>query len=440
MDKLIPYLYKSYGEAINSGRSFCSINDGLKPIERRCLYSLYEIARSKFVKSARVVGHVMGHYSPHGSSYGTLNQLVRNCFAIGQGNWGSYVGIEHEEPAAERYTEIRLNKLIDELSFKFIDYVPFIQEDLDPEPKYIPTLFPFCLIGKIYTIGIGFGYRTYIPCYEIKDLFKRLKFLLGIIKEEPIIKPITDCDILSSEKELKDLLTKSKVSIKVKGKYEVNNNSKVLTLKSWPDSISFDKITKKLNKELENGDIEFDDYSNESGTKVEFRVKKQRNKDEIFENMKNKIDLSIIGNLNFEINITNENEKVKPSTIDKMLLYSYNLYIKTFIDMLNVEKEKIQNQKNEYLNLLKIKPFLTDNLNKNINNINEFELSVKNISVDSEVEESIVKNILSKYRIDKLLRLNLDINQLDESIDKIDNILVNPNEYILKQYEEKFGG
>jgi DNA gyrase subunit A len=140
MDKLVPSMYRDYGMYVNYSRSFPLSIDGLKPVERRILLSTYEIARDKFIKSARVDGHVIGHYHPHGSSYGTIVQLVNQGFLAGQGNFGNNAGVESSPAAAMRYTEVRLSKFINDLTFKLIDYVPVQDGELDDEPALLQVL------------------------------------------------------------------------------------------------------------------------------------------------------------------------------------------------------------------------------------------------------------------------------------------------------------
>ena len=127
MDKLLPNLYAEYGKYINKYRAFPSILDGTKMVERRLLYSLYEVARERLVKSAKVVGHCIGHYHPHGdtSAYQSLVGIVQNGFAVGQGNWGADIGVEALPAAAQRYTEVRFSKEMLELAFEYIKSVPY---------------------------------------------------------------------------------------------------------------------------------------------------------------------------------------------------------------------------------------------------------------------------------------------------------------------------
>jgi DNA gyrase subunit A len=189
MKEQISELYAEYGKYINKFRAFPLIHDGLKIVERRLLYSLYEVAKEKKVKSATVVGHCIGHYHPHGdtSAYGTLAGLVNGGLAIGQGNWGNSFGIEPCGPAAMRYTECKSSKLVLDMMFENIQYIKKVPLEMDDEPLFLPTKLPVCLINTdAYCQGIGFGSRTIIPSYSIPDLVKRLQWLLGYCGIQPL--------------------------------------------------------------------------------------------------------------------------------------------------------------------------------------------------------------------------------------------------------------
>jgi len=432
VDNLIRYLYKSYGEYVNHSRAFPLLTDGLKPVERRILLSTYEIARDKFVKSARVDGHCIGHYHPHGSSYSTIVQLVNQGFLDGQGNFGSSVGVDDNPPAAMRYTECRLSKKTINMAFKLLDYVPWIESELDKEPEYLPTMFPFCIIGHEYTVGIGFGYRTYIPCYTVEDLYKRLLYLLKKEVTEPIIKPISDCDILATNEELKELLTIGKASIRVRGKIKVDNAHCKAVVKSWPPGRKFESFLSKFTKELENQDIGFTDLST-SETNIVFEVLKQRNRDEIFKNFVEKLKDSLTGSISFETIVVDRNRRVRNISIDEMILNTYHMFEKTNEAMLKSEVERVDSLIKENLILEKIKPVLSSYMK--IKDF-KFDEAVKNISDKSKIDEKIVRDLLQKYRISKLLTTNTDIKELEGKKGAIKNNLNNLSKYVLNQYNE----
>ncbi len=210
MDFNLPRLYKDYGEYSNY-RNFPLDIDGLKPVERRVLFSAYKIAREKFVKSRQVDSYTTGHYHPHGECYGTVVQLVRQGFLEGQGNFGTNVGVESVGPAAPRYTECKLKRKTIDMAFKYIKNVEWVTNEFgEKEPPFLPIMYPACLLGNDYTQGIGFGFKTYIPCYTEKDLQQRLLWLLGIRKRKPIIAPITNCIITAPPADIERLLTEGK--------------------------------------------------------------------------------------------------------------------------------------------------------------------------------------------------------------------------------------
>ena len=272
MDTLIPSLYRDYGLYINQSRALPLDVDGLKPVERRVLLSTYQIAREKHIKSARIDGHTIGHFHPHGSSYSTIVQLVNQGFLEGQGNFGNNIGVEPSPAAAMRYTECKLSKRVYDIAFRLIDSVKWIESELDEEPEHIPTMFPFCLLGRDYSTGIGFGYKTLFPSYSMDDLRKRLMFLIGKTKEKPMIKPVSDCKILSSNVELEQLLTTGKATISFQGIFKVDNARCKAVIKTWPPGKRFESILAKFEKELLNQDIGFTDESSSEnhGTHIVF--------------------------------------------------------------------------------------------------------------------------------------------------------------------------
>jgi len=84
MDHIVPTFYKTYGKYVNESRAFPLDVDGLKPVERRVLLSAFQVAKDKLVKSARVDGHTIANFHPHGTSYSTLVNLVQMKFLEGR--------------------------------------------------------------------------------------------------------------------------------------------------------------------------------------------------------------------------------------------------------------------------------------------------------------------------------------------------------------------
>ena len=167
--------YLDYAMSVIVGRALPDIRDGLKPVHRRILFSMNEqgiFYNKSYVKSARVVGDVMGKYHPHGDMaiYNTLVRMAQD-FSMryelidGQGNFGS---IDGDNAAAPRYTEARLSKISSDLLVDIdkntVDFTPNYDDKL-LEPTVLPTRVPNLLING--STGIAVGMATHIPPHNL---------------------------------------------------------------------------------------------------------------------------------------------------------------------------------------------------------------------------------------------------------------------------------
>lgn len=430
MDQRLPNLYKEYGQYSN-WRNIPSEIDGLKPVERRVLLSAYKIARTGFVKSRQVDSYTTGHYHPHGEVYGTVVQLVKQGFLIGQGNFGTNVGVEPVGAAASRYTECKLNPKMMELVFKYIKYVPFVDTELqDTEPLYLPTMYPLCLLGSEYSQGIGFGYRTFLPCYTIRDLHQRLLWLLGIRKRKPIIAPITDCTITSSSEDVESLLTTGKAKIDVTGVLDIHTRQNKVILKSWPSGKRFETILNKFSDELSQNIIGFNDFS-ASETNIEFQILRDRNRDKLFSEFLSKLTDAVAGSISFENVLIDKDNNVIVKSVDQMLIDTYNMFTKINEDMLKDVIRKIDESIDEYKLLEEIKPLVAKYINLDI------DVATKNIAKDSKITENVISGILDKYKIKKLLTVVTDTTNLQKDKASLQSNLKNINSYVLDQYSSQ---
>lgn len=432
MDKHIPNFYREYGRYINKSRAFPFELDGLKPVERRVLLAAYENCRDKYIKSAKLSGVVIGQYHPHGdlAAYGTIVQLVHQNFLDGQGNFGSNIGVSPCEAAASRYTEIRLNDNIKNSVFELINYVDRVESEMDPEPPFLPTMYPLCLMGTEYTLGIGFGYRTLIPCYTKEDLKKRLMFLLGYSKKEPVIKPVTDCDIISDNNVLNELLKSGKSVIEFKGKYTVDSAHNKIYIKSIPPGRTFEKIFSKLDTELSSGEIGYADLSEKGETNILFEVTRQRNRDEIFKKLVDKIDNTLCGSVSFEIIVVDQNGRVKNISVDDLLLTVFKNYKMVTERGLNAEINKIRSKIAEYDLINKIKP----HLGKYLKTDQDYNAICHSIAATINADEDTLATIMTKYTIKKLLTVKFDINLLIEEENILRKQLTDIENYVKMKY------
>ncbi len=170
--------YLDYAMSVIIGRALPDVRDGLKPVHRRILFGMYEAgntAGKPYKKSARAVGDVMGKYHPHGDSaiYDSIVRMaqdfsMRYTLVDGQGNFGS---VDGDNPAAMRYTEVRLEKLTNEvladIEKETVDFVPNYDDSLS-EPSVLPTKIPLLLANG--SEGIAVGMATKIPPHNLTEL------------------------------------------------------------------------------------------------------------------------------------------------------------------------------------------------------------------------------------------------------------------------------
>ena len=437
MDKNIVELYKEYGEYSNSYRAFPLLTDGLKPVERRIMFSVFQLASDKLTKCARIVGDVIGKYHPHGdqSAYQSLVGLVHRGILVDQGNFGSNIGVEPTDAAAMRYTETKLQPFIKKMCFEHIKSVPWFDNDLgEREPSFLPTMFPICFLGDESVQGIGFGYRSVIPTYDIHDLYKRLKWLLGIEKNEPIIKPSTNCDVISDKKELKKLLTTGEGSISVRGKIKEEPHNCKVHLLSWSSSKSFQSILsfKSLEALMANGDIGYSDLSANGKTNILFEVIRKKNRDDLYNKLIKSLNDAITSTIHYKTVVVDINRKVKVESIDSMLMQTYNMYVEANKKSIQIKIEGLKNKLNEIKILQKIKPCLSKVLTYSLMS---FEEKVDAVSQQSGVDIDIIKDLFHRHNINKLLKIDTETKDVEEQIKIENDTLKNINDFVLAKYK-----
>ncbi len=170
--------YIDYAMSVIASRALPDVRDGLKPVQRRILYSMIELNNGPdkpHRKCARIVGDTMGKYHPHGDSsiYGALVNMaqpwsMRYCLVDGHGNFGS---VDGDGAAAMRYTEARLTKIsmemIADINKDTVDFVPNFDET-EKEPSILPSRYPNLLVNG--TTGIAVGMATNIPPHNLREV------------------------------------------------------------------------------------------------------------------------------------------------------------------------------------------------------------------------------------------------------------------------------
>ena len=178
--------YLDYAMSVIVGRALPDVRDGLKPVHRRVLFAMHELSNDwnrAYKKSARIVGDVIGKYHPHGDTavYDTIVRMaqdfsLRYMLVDGQGNFGS---VDGDNPAAMRYTEIRMAKigheLLADLDKETVDFGPNY-DGSEKEPLIMPSRIPNLLING--SSGIAVGMATNIPPHNLSDVVDACLLLL----------------------------------------------------------------------------------------------------------------------------------------------------------------------------------------------------------------------------------------------------------------------
>ena len=179
--------YLAYAMSVIVSRALPDVRDGLKPVQRRILYAMDELAMrpgTSYKKSARLVGEVLGKYHPHGDSsvYEAQVRMAQNFtmrypMVDGQGNFGS---IDNDPPAAMRYTEARLaaiaTEMLTDMDRNTVDFAANFDESLQ-EPTVLPAKLPFLLANG--ASGIAVGMATTIPTHNLRELCDTISHLIG---------------------------------------------------------------------------------------------------------------------------------------------------------------------------------------------------------------------------------------------------------------------
>ena len=178
LKKTMEESYIDYAMSVISQRALPDVRDGLKPVQRRVLYSMIELNNGPdkpHRKCARIVGDTMGKYHPHGDSsiYGALVNMAQDWstrypLVDGHGNFGS---VDGDGAAAMRYTEARLSKIsmemLADIGKDTVDFVPNFDET-EKEPTVLPARFPNLLVNG--TNGIAVGMATNIPPHNLREV------------------------------------------------------------------------------------------------------------------------------------------------------------------------------------------------------------------------------------------------------------------------------
>jgi len=247
--------YLNYAVSVIMSRALPDVRDGLKPVQRRLLYTMFDSLRllfdARYAKSMKIYGETVGNFHPHGES-ATYEALVRMAqgFSLryplvdGWGNFGSVMGLP---PAAARYTEARLTalacELMTELRFETVPFRPTYDRQRE-EPVVLPARYPNLLVNGAQ--GIAVGMATSIPPHNLTEVIDACIALIGdrSLTVAQLLKYIKGPDfplggrIVTERKELRTLYEEGRGSIKVRGEWQLDREKR----KEVPDRVVITSI------------------------------------------------------------------------------------------------------------------------------------------------------------------------------------------------------
>ena len=423
INKVLSEKYLSYAVSTIISRSLPDVRDGLKPVHRRIIYSMYQLklfSGSPFKKSARIVGDVMGKFHPHGDQaiYDSLVRLsqdftIRAPLIEGQGNFGN---IDGDNAAAMRYTEARLqeisNYFFDGLEENAVDF----KENYDGqnlEPTVLPSKLPNILLNG--ASGIAVGMATNIPPHNLLELNSAI---IKIIKDPSVSTSFllkdfsgpdfpTGGEILMNNKEKLAIYKSGRGPFVIRSKWEkenLKNGLYQIVIKEIPYQVNKAKLIEQIANLINNKKIPLDDILDESDEKIRIVLKpKNRNIDsnKLIELCFKLSDLSIKFSCNFNV----LENGISPKLVGlKQILNNFISYRKTTIKRKSIfNKEKIA---------------------KKLMILNGYLITYKNLEAIIKIirkKDDPKKEIMKKYKLNNI-QTEAILNMRLGSLKKLDEI------------------
>ena len=288
--------YLDYAMSVIVGRALPDVRDGLKPVHRRVLFSMDRegnTANKKYVKSARVVGDVIGKYHPHGDSavYDTIVRMaqpfsLRYMLVDGQGNFGS---IDGDAPAAMRYTEVRMQKitqaLLTDLDKETVNFSPNYDGEL-MIPDVLPTRIPALLANG--SSGIAVGMATNIPPHNLNEVLNGCLAYIdnNEITIDELMQYIPGPDfptaaLINGRKGIEEAYRTGRGKVYVRARATVESNEKgreQIIVSELPYQVNKAKLVEKIAELIREKKIEgisnITDLSNKEGIRIEIDIKR----------------------------------------------------------------------------------------------------------------------------------------------------------------------
>tara|TARA_B100000073_G_scaffold64469_1_gene47651 strand:- start:145 stop:2586 length:2442 start_codon:yes stop_codon:yes gene_type:complete len=432
--------YLEYAMSVIVGRALPDARDGLKPVQRRILFAMYELGLTPdrpFRKCARVVGDVLGKYHPHGDQavYDALVRLVQNFSTKyptldGHGNFGS---VDNDPPAAMRYTETRLAPIAHQAFLEEIgsETVKFSNnfDGSQKEPNILPAQLPFLLLNG--SSGIAVGMATNIPPHNLGEIVDGLVALIENkdISDKKLSKIIKGPDFptggeLVYNQGIEEMYETGKGSITIRGvitREELNlgkgkHKKNALIISELPYQISkaswIEKLAEIVNSGKINGISDIRDESDRDGMRIVIELRKDSNAEIVISNLYKKTNLQ-----------TNFGAIFLALIKGKPVQLNLKQYLNFFLEF---REETIRKRTNYYLKNTLEKLEILEGLSKATKNIKKIIEIIQSSENSVEAKSKLIDNFfLSERQANSVLDMplkkltNLERHQIDDDINKL---------------------
>lgn len=409
--------YLDYAMSVIVARALPDVRDGLKPVHRRILYSMWSTglrSTAKFRKSATVVGEVLGKYHPHGDSavYETMVRMAQD-FSLrypliwGQGNFGSLDG---DGAAAYRYTEAKLFPIAEEMLLDIekdtVDFIPNF-DGVHMEPTVLPAKLPQLLLNG--TVGIAVGMATNIPPHNLNELVDGICHLIdhpdaGVDELTEFIKgpDFPTGGIIYDVKDIREAYATGKGKIATRAKAEIVETKAglfqiIVTEITYQTNKStlIEKIADLVKEGRLTGIRDLRDESDKDGVRIVVELKKEAYPQKVLNQLYTLTDLQ----KNFNVNMLALVDGIDPQILN----------LKSILEHYIVHREKVVVRRAEYeLAKAKDRAHILEGLKKALDHIDAIIETIKKSPTKEEAHANLMKKFkLSERQATAILEMRL---------------------------------
>lgn len=409
--------YLDYAMSVIVARALPDVRDGLKPVHRRILYSMWKTglkSNSKFRKSATVVGEVLGKYHPHGDTavYDTMVRMaqefsLRYPLVWGQGNFGSMDG---DGAAAYRYTEAKLKKISEEMLYDIekntVDFIPNF-DGSHKEPTVLPSRLPQLLLNG--SMGIAVGMATNIPPHNLIELVDAVNYLIDNPKAtiDDLLKFVKGPDFptggtIYNQRDIREAYQTGKGKITTRAKADIQEDKKG-AFKIVISEVTYltnkatlvEKIANLVKEQKIQGVRALRDESDKVGVRIVIELKKDCYPEKILNKLYSLTDLQ----KNFNVNMLALVDGIEPQILNLKSILEY--YVK--------HREEVVTRRTQYdLQKAKDRAHILEGLKKALDHIDRVIDTIKKSKTRADAHVNLMKKFkLSDKQAEAILEMKL---------------------------------